>query len=187
MELLATFAVAVGLAMDAFAVSLGLSTAGQTNELQRKFRLAFHFGFFQGMMTALGWFAGSKIASMIGGVDHWIAMILLGYIGIKMIITGVNPTPEKIHQVDPTRGLTLVILAVATSIDALAVGLSLAMLGEAVLIPALIIGIVTFVLSGIALFAGDRLGVTFGKRMEIVGGLILILIGLRIFITHILA
>lgn len=185
MEFLTSVLVGVGLAMDAFAVSLGIGTAGQAESRRAKFRLSFHFGWFQSMMTVLGWLAGSTIASYINQFDHWIAMILLGYVGGNMIRSGLNPD-EDCYRCDPSRGKTLVILCVATSIDALAVGLSMAMLKTSIWIPAIIIGVVTFLISGMGLLAGNGLGAKFGKRMEIVGGLILIGIGVRVLALHLL-
>ncbi len=185
MEFLTSVLVGVGLAMDAFAVSLGIGTAGQAESRRAKFRLAFHFGWFQMMMTVLGWLAGSTIAGFISAFDHWIAMALLGYVGTNMIRSGLNPD-ENCYRCDPSRGKTLIILCVATSIDALAVGLSMAMLKNSIWIPSIIIGVVTFLISGVGLLAGNGLGAKFGKRMEIVGGLILIGIGLHVLITHLL-
>jgi putative Mn2+ efflux pump MntP len=174
--------IALGLAMDAFAVSVGAGTGGRIVDLGSKLRLTFHFGIFQAGMTVLGWLAGSTLARFIKGVDHWIALILLGYIGLNMIRTALRNTPEA-HPLNPSKGATMVILSVATSIDALAVGLSLAMLSYAILVPALAIGLVTFGLSTAGVLGGSRLGNKFGKRMEIIGGLILIGIGLRVLIA----
>lgn len=185
MELLTSVSIGIGLAMDAFAVSLGIGTGGQANNHRAKFRMAFLFGWFQMMMTVLGWLAGSTIAGLIHQFDHWIAMALLAYVGGNMIRSGLNPEVQS-YSYDPSRGKILVILAVATSIDAMAVGLSMAMLHTSVWIPSIIIGVVTFILSGLGLLAGDRLGTKFGKRMEIVGGLLLIGIGLRVLATHLL-
>ncbi len=184
MELAASFLIAVGLAMDAFAVSLGVGTAGTANTLRAKFRMAFHFGIFQCLITVLGWLMGSTIAGFISNFDHWVAMVLLGYVGINMIRSGLGSRPEKCLP-DPSRGRTLIMLCVATSLDALAVGLSMAMIHAPVIVPSLIIGVVCLSLSGVGLFAGTHLGEKFGKRMEIVGGLILLGIGLEIVISHI--
>lgn len=183
MEIIPTLLIAVGLAMDAFAVSLGIGTTGQADNRRAKFRLAFHFGVFQGGMTALGWLAGGTIAGLINSFDHWIAMGLLGYVGVSMVRSGFNPDCDC-YPTDPSRGKTLMMLCVATSIDALAVGLSMAMLNSPIVLPALVIAVVTTGLSLGGLLAGCRLGLTFGKRMEILGGLILIGIGLRVVITH---
>jgi putative Mn2+ efflux pump MntP len=183
MELVTSLFIAVGLAMDAFAVSLGIGTTGQARDSRSKFRLIFHFGFFQGGMTLLGWLLGSTIAGFIGGIDHWVALVLLAYVGINMIRSGLNPDGES-YQTNPSKGKTLMMLCVATSLDAMAVGLSMAMLRTPVLVPSLVIAVVTAGLSAFGLFAGTQLGMAFGKRMEILGGLILIGIGLRIVYTH---
>jgi putative Mn2+ efflux pump MntP len=183
MELFTMLLISVGLAMDAFAVSLGVGTAGKANSFRAKFRLAFHFGFFQTMMTILGWLAGSSIAGLISGIDHWIAFILLGYVGLNMARSGLNHDQDS-YSTDPSKGKTLMMLCVATSIDAMAVGLSMAMIGTAVFSSSLMIGLVTLFLSSVGLYTGAQLGEKFGKRMEILGGCILIFIGLRVVITH---
>ena len=188
MEWYTSLLVAVGLAMDAFAVSLGVGTGGQAANFRSRFRLAAHFGIFQGGMTLLGWAAGSTVAGLIQNFDHWIAVALLAYVGVNMIRSGLCSQEEgEKSPCDPTRGCTMLLLCVATSIDALAVGLSMAMLGAPVFQPALVIGVVTFGLSAFGLRAGARLGETFGKRMEVLGGLILIGIGLRVLFSHLMA
>ena len=134
-------------------------------------------------MTFLGWLAGSSIAYWIEGFDHWIAFGLLVFIGLRMVRSGLSSGVD--HQTgDLTRGGLLVITSVATSIDALAVGLSLAVMAINILEASLIIGVVTFIISMAGHFAGNILGEKFGKRMEILGGLILIGIGIRILIEH---
>jgi putative Mn2+ efflux pump MntP len=183
LELLTSFLVAVGLAMDSFAVSLGAGTSGQVEGLRSKARLAFHLGWFQAFMTILGWVLGSTAERYVATFDHWIAFALLAYVGINMIRSGLKPG-EEILQQDPSKGSTMVLLSVATSIDALAVGMSMALIGSSVWMPALIIGLVTLALSAFGLQMGCRLGERFGKRVEILGGLILIGIGLRVVITH---
>jgi manganese efflux pump family protein len=185
MELAASFIIAIGLAMDAFAVSLGVGTAGQATSLRSKFRMAFHFGVFQSLMTVLGWLMGSTIANFISGIDHWVAFVLLGYVGINMIRSGLNHNKET-YVADPSRGRTLIMLSLATSLDAMAVGLSMAMIHTPVVVPSLIIGIVSLTLSGVGLVAGSKLGEKFGKRMEFLGGLILLGIGIEIVISHLL-
>lgn len=185
MEFFTSLMIAVGLAMDAFAVSLGIGCAGQAQDSRAKFRLSFHFGVFQTGMTLLGWLAGSTVADWINGFDHWIAMALLGYVGINMIRSGFNHDCET-YQTNPSKGKTLMMLCVATSLDAMAVGLSMAMLKVPVVYPSLVIGVVAAGLSIFGLLAGHKMGQAFGKRMEIIGGLILVGIGVRIVITHIL-
>lgn len=183
MDIAASFLIAVGLAMDAFAVSLGVGTTGQAHDLRSRFRLAWHFGIFQGLMTLLGWLLGSTIAAFISGFDHWLALGLLGYVGVSMIRSGFSRQQQEV-QADPSRGRTLIMLSVATSLDAMAVGLSMAMIHAPVIMPSVVIAVVTLLLSGIGLAAGRRLGQAFGKRMEIVGGLLLIGIGLEIVASH---
>ena len=134
MELTASFLIAIGLAMDAFAVSLGVAAAGKARDARARFRLAFHFGFFQMAMTVLGWLLGSTIANFINGFDHWIALALLGYVGFNMVRSGFDPDKE-ICQSNPSKGKTLMLLCVATSLDAMAVGLSMAMLQSICLLP----------------------------------------------------
>ena len=175
--------IAIGLAMDAFAVSLGIGAARSASTVRPAFRIFFHFGLFQAGMTLLGWLVGSSIARLIASFDHWIAFALLAWVGIRMIHSGLKPG-EEIHRGDPTRGAILIMLCVATSLDALAVGLSLAMLRVNILSAASVIGIVAAGLSLLGLLIGNGLGKRFGKSMEILGGLILIGIGLRILYTH---
>jgi manganese efflux pump family protein len=185
MDFLTVLLIAVGLAMDAFAVSLGIGTTERSTNARARFWLSFHFGLFQCFMPIIGWVAGNTVSRWIAPIDHWIAFGLLAYVGINMIRSGFNPERESYAQ-DPSRGRTLIVLAVATSIDALAVGLSLAMIDIPIITPSIIIGLVTYSLSMVGLFAGNKLGEKFGKRMEILGGLILIGIGMRVVITHLL-
>jgi manganese efflux pump family protein len=175
--------IAVGLAMDAFAVSLGVGTTRFADSARPRFRLAWHFGLFQALMPTLGWLLGMTVARFIAPFDHWIALILLSFVGVRMIRSGLSRETDS-HPTDPSRGGTLIMLSVATSIDAFAVGLSLAMLRMPIIYPALVIGVVTAGLSTVGLLLGNRLGKTFGKRMEIIGGIILIAIGIRIVVTH---
>ena len=183
MPLLETLLLALGLALDASAVSLGVGTAGHAHSVRPIFRISFHFGLFQGLMTLLGWAAGTGLAHIIAGVDHWVAVVLLAFVGLRMIFSGFDPRPET-RTVDPTRGLTLILLSVATSIDAAAAGLSLAVLGLPIAFPAVAVGLVTGGLSLAALTVGRQLGTAFGKRMEIVGGLVLLFIGARVLLTQ---
>jgi manganese efflux pump family protein len=183
MDLGTNLIIALGLSMDAFAVSLGAGTNQGVNVLRSRLRLAFHFGIFQALMPVIGWYLGLRVEPYIRAFDHWIAMGLLSYVGINMVRSGLNPDSEIFPQ-DPSRGKTMVLLSVATSIDALAVGLSLAMLQVPIYIPAAIIGIVTFGLSIAGLLLGGQLGQRFGKRMEILGGIVLIGIGLRVLLSH---
>jgi manganese efflux pump family protein len=177
--------ISVGLAMDAFAVSLGAGTAGHASSPRPIFRLAFHFGLFQFMMPVIGWFLGTTVAPLIESADHWIAFGLLGFVGVRMIQSGLSSHDESI-KTDPTKGMTLIMLSIATSIDALAIGLSLAFLQITIWYPSIVIGIVCAAFSVVGTRLGSLLGEKFGKRMEIFGGVILVLIGLRIVSTHLL-
>jgi manganese efflux pump family protein len=177
--------VALGLAMDAFAVCLGAGTTQHIKGPRPVFRLAFHFGLFQALMPILGWLVGSTIIQWIAPVDHWIAFGLLAFVGVRMIRSGLDANGES-HATDPSRGATLVMLSVATSIDAFAVGLSLAVLGVGIILPSIIIGVVAGGMSLLGIFLGGRLGKAFGKHMEVIGGLILIAIGVRVVISHLL-
>ncbi len=176
--------IALGLAMDAFAVSLAAGSSGRAPGKRAAFRLSFHFGLFQFLMPILGWFAGSTIAGYMASVDHWIAFGLLAFVGIRMIRGGLG-ADEDASYTDPSRGWTLVMLSIATSIEAFAIGLSIALLQVTIWYPSVIIGIVAAALSLLGLKLGKRLGLRFGKRMEIMGGLILVGIGVRIVITHV--
>jgi manganese efflux pump family protein len=183
MEFLTISLISIGLAMDALAVSLCIGTAGQIATRRGKIRLAAHFGIFQSGMTALGWVAGETIVSYVKGFDHWIAFALLGYVGVNLIRSGFDKNGKAFEQ-DPSTGKVLVMLSFATSIDAFAVGLSIAFLSVPIFLSVVMIGLVALLLSAVGLFAGIRLGKVFGKRMEIVGGLILIGIGIRVLFTH---
>lgn len=177
-------AIAVGLAMDAFAVAIGAGLTLKTVDARQTFRLAWHFGLFQALMPVIGWLAGLTVADLITPVDHWIAFGLLAAIGGKMIYEAVHPDRHERERPDPTRGWALVLLSIATSIDALAVGLSLALLGLNIWYPAVVIGLVAAAFTAAGLHLGRRFGALLGRRMEVVGGVILIAIGLRILIEH---
>lgn len=171
--------IALGLAMDAAAVSLAAAAAGFAKDGRAIFRLAFHFGLFQFMMPVIGWFLGAGFVSYLRAVDHWIAFFLLVFVGGRMILSGLDSSRTSIQK-DPSRGMTMVMLSIATSIDALAIGLSLAMLEVAIWYPSVMIGLITCGISLLAIFIGKRLDSLLGKPMEVIGGLILIFIGSRI-------
>jgi len=180
---LATLAlVAVALGIDAFAVSLSAGAYLVKANARQTFRLAFHFGLFQFMMPILGWLAGASFADHMRQVDHWIAFGLLALIGGKMIIESFAGD-ERIKK-DVSRGWSLVALSVATSIDALAVGLSLSFIEVRIVFPAVLIGVVAGLMSLIGVRLGERVSGLFGARMELVGGVVLILIGVRIALQH---
>jgi manganese efflux pump family protein len=175
---------AVGLSMDAFAVATAASvTLGRVTPRQ-VFRFAFHFGLFQAMMPVLGWLAGLTVQRYIQAWDHWAAFGLLVFVGGKAIVQALKSPEDGSDKPDPTRGLSLVVLSVATSLDALAVGLSFAMVRVRIWYPAVVIGLITAGLTWVGMLVGSRLGTRFGRRMEIAGGLVLIGIGVKILISH---
>ena len=176
------FLVALSMAMDAFAVCLVAGATRLARGPRPAFRLSFHFGLFQFIMPVLGWLAGRTVEPLIRSYDHWIAFGLLGFVGLRMIFGAVRG--EESQPADPSRGWTLVLLSIAVSIDALAIGLSLGVLGISVWYPAFIIGLVTLALSLAGLRLGQNFGQRLGKPVEIIGGLVLIGIGLRIVISH---
>jgi putative Mn2+ efflux pump MntP len=183
MLLIDVLLLAVGLAMDACVVSAGAGASGRSSGGRATFRLGFHFGLFQFLMPIVGWFAGLTIAGAIAAVDHWIAFVLLAIVGGRMIRSGLKGEDED-RAGDPSKGWSLVMLSIATSIDALAVGFSLAMIGVNIWFPAVVIGVVTAAMSVAGLQLGATLGKRFGHRMEIAGGVILIFVGARIVFEH---
>jgi len=183
MNILEILMIAVGLAMDAFAVSIAAGTSGRLTGKRATFRLSFHFGLFQAMMPLIGWYVGVHIAHLIQTFDHWVAFGLLLLVGGRMIMASFHSEAETFDK-DPSKGFNLVLLSVATSIDALAVGLSLAMINTGIWYPCLIIGIITAGLSVVGIRAGKYFGKKLGPRMELIGGVILILIGLKILASH---
>ncbi len=184
MSILLLLLIAVGLAMDVLAVSLGAGSSGRALSARPVLRLAFHFGLFQGGMTLLGWLLGEAVLDWIAGWDHWLAMGLLAFVGLRMLREGLKPD-EVIEPVDLTRGGMMVLVSLATSIDAFAVGLSLAVLDADVLQASLMIGIVSMLFGIAGQTLGGYLGKRFGSRMEVLGGLILLFIGIRIVVTHV--
>ncbi len=176
--------IALGLAMDAFAVAVasGLSLASVTP--RHTFRLSFHFGLFQFLMPILGWLAGNRVAGYIEGYDHWLAFLLLTGVGGKMLWEAAHARRDQ-PKADPTRGWRLIVLSVATSLDALAVGLSMAFLGVPVLLPSVVIGIVAGLLTAVGITFGGRLGGRSRYWAEVAGGCVLVLIGANILISHV--
>jgi len=177
--------IAVALAMDALAVSIavGLSIPRLTG--RHVFRLGWHFGLFQFMMPIIGWVVGRGVAKHIAAYDHWVAFGLLGIIGGKMLYEAIRGGPHpRGDEADPTRGWSLMVLSVATSIDALVVGMSMGVLDVSVWVPAVVIGVVAGVLTIVGIRFGSRLGAKFEHWAEAVGGVVLLAIGLRILISH---
>lgn len=176
--------IAIGLAMDAFAAAIAVSVSLGRVTGRQVFRLAWHFGLFQALMPVIGWYGGLSVEPWIRAWDHWLAFGLLGLVGGRMLCLGVQPGSAEAPPIDPTRGASLVMLSVATSIDAFAVGLSFAALGVRVWLPSAVIGLTAALLTVVGTALGSRLGDRFGRWMEMVGGALLIAIGLRIVISH---
>jgi manganese efflux pump family protein len=183
MDLLTPLLLGIGLSMDCFAVSLAIGTTTKTRLFYAAAIIALCFGIFQAGMTVMGWFAGASLIDLIAGFDHWVAFILLSVIGVKMIWEGFKCGEEE-SQLEVIRIIPVFILSVATSIDALAVGVTFGVLGTEILIPSLVIGIVAFALSFAGVMLGERLEEFVGNKIEIAGGIILILIGIKVLTEH---
>jgi len=184
MDIFTAILIALGLAMDAFAVSIAKGIVIERRRRKSALLLASFFGGFQMLMPAIGYFAGFSLREAIMGIDHWIAFSLLTFIGSKMIYDSSKKKDEK--EEVALKIQSVLTLSIATSIDALMVGLSFAFLQTSVLEPILVIGFVTFSLSLMGFFFGSGLGRVFGNKIKIVGGFILIVIGLRILMEHLL-
>lgn len=192
MTLLEIFLVAVGLAMDAFGVAIGKGLMLTEGESYKKFVLSFLFALFQFIMPLIGWFVGSQFIDIISEFNHWIIFILLSYLGISMIRQSRGECTCAAHAEQsqgPVNERTLgmwemIMLAVATSLDALAVGLTFAFLSVNVWEASSIIGLVAFAMSMIGVYLGKFMGRFVGEYAEIIGGVVLILIGLKILLQH---
>lgn len=183
MNIFTVIIIAFALAMDAFAVSIASGIAIKHLRIKHALTIALWFGVFQAIMPVLGWFAGVKLRVLVGGVDHWIVFIMLLCIGCKMIYEATQ-IEEVERKTDPLDVYVLFMLSVATSLDALAVGISFAMLGVSIVMPALIIGVITFFLSFAGVWIGDKGKHFFENKIEVVAGVVLIGIGIKILVEH---
>ena len=174
---------AVGLAMDAFAVSICLGLNMQKATLKKALTVGLYFGIFQAVMPLIGYLIGDLFADKIEDYDHWIAFGLLSFLGIRMIIGGLRKEEEESGETSLSLG-KMIPLAVATSIDALAVGISLAFIGESIIPAVALIGVITLALCVVGVKLGNVFGMRFRPVAEIAGGVILILIGLKILLEH---
>jgi len=185
MDILSLFLIAVGLAMDAFSVSITRGMILKWN-LKHAFIISLFFGGFQALMPVFGWLAGGMLAVIVTFWAPWIAFLLLLLIGSKMIYEGLFPDEnEGLCQIFQMKDI--LILSVATSIDAFAVGVTFAFLNTNILLPVIIIGLVTFGLSFLGVYIGKKVGHLFEGKIEIIGGLILITIGLKILLEHLIS
>lgn len=175
----------LALSLDAFAVSVANGLAVRKLHWTYALRIAVFFGGFQALMPLLGWLGGRTLEGLLGGWEHWIAFGILTVVGVKMIVESAK-LKETAKDCDPLKDYALLVLAMATSLDALAVGFTFALVGSAILEPVAIIGGVTFVVCFAGVFVGDRIGHLFETRLEAVAGVIVILVGLRILLGHLL-
>jgi len=186
MHLFTIIVVAVGLALDAFVVSIVSGSAYKQLHVKHALRMALFFGGFQALMPLIGFMAGLSVKEYIEFCDHWIAFGLLCAVGIKMIYESfkIKSIEEKF---DPSNIFVLLMLSVATSIDALAIGITLSLITSSIIAAVIIIGLITFVLSYLGVYIGKRFGHFFENKIEAVGGIILIGIGVKILFEHLLS
>jgi putative Mn2+ efflux pump MntP len=183
MQLLTIIIIAVGLSMDAFAVSVVSGSAYKQLKIKHAFRIAVFFGGFQAIMPLIGSLAGISVKEYVAGYDHWMAFALLSAVGAKMIYESFKITSAE-GNFNPESILVLLVLSVATSIDALAVGITLSFLQVSIATAVIIIGLVTFVLSYLGVLIGKRFGHFFENKIEALGGLVLIGLGAKILFEH---
>ncbi len=172
---------AIALGTDAFSVALAVGTCGVTR--RRLFRLAFHFGLFQFLMPLLGWFLGDSVASLVQPAGKYLVAAFLTFIGVRMIRGAFRRETGVGNRVDRTRGWSLVGFSVATSLDALGVGVGLGLLGIGILTPAVVIGLVAGTMTTAGMLLGGRLSQVFGQRAEALGGLVLLVLAFT-FLRH---
>ncbi len=174
---------AIGLAMDAFSVSTAAGFSLKKVDLYQASKMSLNFGLFHVIMPILGWYAGSRVLCLIADYDHWVAFLLLLFVGGKMIIEAIR-AEDRIEPNKILNNFSLLLFSIAVSIDAVAVGLSFYLENIPVVKPAIIMGAVTFVCTFIGVIVGNKIGRLIGRSAQIMGGCVLILIGLRIVITH---
>lgn len=185
MHLINILFVGIALSFDTMAVGAANAARHHDMPLLKAIRISFFFGFFQLFMPLVGWLIGSGFQAYITKYDHWISFILLGTLGLKMILESFKEVEEE--KIDIHSWKILLLLSVATSIDALVVGISFAFLKVNIGVAVTTIGVTTFVLTLLSIYLGKKVGQRWGKKFEILGGLILILIGLKILLSHLLA
>lgn len=186
MNLVSILMISIALALDAFSVCVSAGIVIKNLNFGHYFRLSFSFGFFQFIMPILGYFCGKHIEKLIKSFDHWIALALLFFVGCKMIKEAFEEDSEKAFKSkDPSKGFSLLILSIATSIDALAVGLSMGILNKPILYPSIIIGLTCSLFSIAGIMIGSKVRHFAGNKIaNIIGGLMLILIGIKILLEH---
>lgn len=176
--------IAIALSLDAVAVAAANGAKHHKMSLLQAVRIAAFFGFFQFFMPIIGWIMGTGITRYISNFDHWVAFSLLALLGIKMIFESFKESDDRALDIHGLKMLLL--LSIATSIDALVVGLTFALLSVNLIISSVLIGVITFLLSLSGIYAGKKFGKKFGRRSEIIGGLVLVSIGVKILTSHLL-
>ncbi len=186
-EMVTVFLIAVGLSLDAFSISVASGGVYRHLHLRHGLRMAAFFGLFQAGMPILGFLAGKSLESVIEGYDHWIAFGLLSIIGGKMLFEAFKIKDVESRPNDPTNLAVVFTLSVATSIDALAVGVTLSLITEHVYTAAAAIGVITFLISWVGWWIGQKIGSFFDNKLEIIAGLVVIGIGVKILLEHLFA
>ncbi|MGD9679135.1 MAG: manganese efflux pump MntP family protein [Vulcanibacillus sp.] len=184
MNFLTLFIIAIGLSMDAFAVSITSGIVIYNLKLKNAIKIAIFFGLFQAIMPYIGWLLSNNFSKYIIEFDHWVVFIILLFIGLKMIHESRKSDENDVPKLNPLNNKILLTLAFATSVDALAVGVSLSFLDVSIYYAMILIGIVTFIFSLIGVYVGNISGELLKKKAELIGGIILILIGTKILFEH---
>jgi putative Mn2+ efflux pump MntP len=185
-DFLSIFLIAIGLSADCFAVALSGGISNKNHSWPQVFRVSFSFGMFQALMPVLGWLAGRTVVELIADYDHWVAFALLAIVSGRMLWESSRPERSQDKEVDITKGILLLTLSIATSIDALAIGLSFAFLRVDIAMASPTIGVIAFIFTMIGFILGKRVSRLIGKRAEALGGIILLVIAFRILLSHIL-
>jgi len=185
MNLLILILIGVGLSVDSFAASITIGACSSRIKVNHILKVAVFMALFQGTMPLLGWFIGSSFKNIIASFDHWVAFILLLGIGGKLIYEGIKSSDEKSSGIAPTKTLIVMGMALATSIDALIIGISFGLIGVNIWLAMLVIGVSTFIFSTVGVAVGKKIGKKINKGIEIAGGAVLIILGLKILVEHI--
>lgn len=187
MSFITLLIIAIGLSVDSFAVSLTVGACGTQIKREHAYKVAGFMAFFQSLMPLIGWAIGSSFKYVVAEYDHWIAFVLLAIIGAKMIYEGATYSEHKEQCFCPSKTLVVIGMAIATSIDALAVGIGFGVLSIPIIPAIVIIGIVTFLFSLTGVYFGKKIGAVLQGRVEIIGGIVLVGIGVRILFMHVYA
>ena len=183
MDLMTTILIAIALAMDSFSISITKGFSIKNINTIQTLWIGIFFGFFQGFMPILGWISGVQLQQFVSAVAPWIAFVLLVTIGLKMIYESLKDNEKEASAKGQFSFKELTLLGIATSIDAFAIGVTFALLDTGIIIPVIIIGIVSFLFCEIGVVIGKKMGQFFGDKFEIIGGLVLIVLGIKILLS----